>query len=787
MHDRESECGSRSNEIPPAGVLSRVRVALGLLAGLRRHDFRAARTLAHMNFAGHSFVGRLGRFVAVGMLLAGMVVAGTAAAQEATGGGEEREITVSDGESLVRCSSAGKGALVSITRGEEGANLLAPEGDLWVIELTDGTVRSSQADSFSIQGNQRGAVLVWRFKALKLTVRVGLGALPDAQGVSAQWSAQSTDPDGLRVKDIQFPILRASQDITKVTSPWFGRDVFRSADRQCGGLYPGYRAAVQFFAAWGAGGDGLYVGAHDGQGYTKTLLWDDRAVTFTFHQPDPQEPRKEVALPYPVVLAAFEGDWQDGADYYRNWAHNDAPWCQRGTLAQIGPKWARQSTASFYGIVDFPVPLEELAPRLREVFGIKGPIGVHALYPGVHDHSVMPAGKPENWLLQLKLRQLPLMREHGYYVFEYRNSHKYTEGLTGYDEAKPYAARWNGKLYKGGSCWGGAGFRSRYVPAGTPGSVTKGVGKDAYGVLTHPRLKKYPLVEMCMGTSYWQDKLVESVAPCPAYGLIGNYIDQLGYNPNNASRCDAPNHGHPLRGGNWYVRSHEEVLHRINQLYKNAGVERPFLSHEWLSEPLIGLVNASLVDWDIRLLSYLYHPYIMFESHNIYGWKNPDMARLREELAHDFHSGRMPGLQAPVSLPGVDLDAVLRDPNDPADQPALVMMRQWFGVRAAWLDYLNLGMMLHAPKVSAESGRIMASAWRNPDNGIALFFSNATGEAQRLVFDPASYPVRAGWRAWMNNRQEVKEPVLGKGGAVILELAPDETFILEAAAGSSGS
>jgi len=95
---------------------------------------------------------------------------------------------------------------------------------------------------------QRGAVLLWRFEALKLSVRVLLSALPEAQGVAAEWSAQSSDPDG------------------------------------------------------------LYVGAHDGQGYTKTLLWDSRAVTFTFHQPDPQKSRQELTLPYPVVFAAFEGD-----------------------------------------------------------------------------------------------------------------------------------------------------------------------------------------------------------------------------------------------------------------------------------------------------------------------------------------------------------------------------------------------------------------------------------------------------------------------------------------------
>lgn len=726
------------------------------------------------------------KIVAVGVVLAGMVVAGAVAAQEAAGrGGEDREITVSDGESLVRFSSAGKGALVSVRRGEEGANLLAPEGDLWVLELADGTVRSSQADSFSMQRNERGTVLVWRFEALKLTVRVLLRALPDAQGVAAEWSAQSTDPDGLRVKDIHFPRLRAGKDLTNVTYPGVARPAFRSADGHYGGLYPAGGVGVQFFAAWGAGGDGLYVGAHDGQGYTKTLLWDDRALTFTFHQPDPRKPRKKVALPYPVVLAAFEGDWQDGADYYRNWAHNHAPWCQRGTLAQIGPEWARQSTGWFYYIGNFPLPLAELAPRLRQVFGIKGPIGVHALDPGVQDHSNMPSGKPEDWYLQLKLRQIPLMRDHGYYVFEYRNAHKYTKGFTGYDEAVPYASRWNGNLYEGGPYAGGPNFRARYVPAGTPGSVTKGAGEDAYGVL--PQSQKYPLVEMCMGTSYWRDKLVEAVAPGPAYGLIGNYLDQVGHNPNNASRYDAPNHGHPLRGGNWYIHGHEEALRRIIQLYKKAGVERPLLSHEYINEPLIGLLNAALTDWDIRLLSYVYHPYIIFESHNIYGWKKPDLARLREEVAHDFHSGRMRGLMTPATLPGVDLDAVLRDKDNPADEPALRLIRQWFAVRSAWLEYLNLGMMLHTPKVSPKGGRIMTSAWRNPNGHVAFFFSNATGEAQRLVFDPASYPVGARWRAWMNDRQEAGEHVLGEGGAVTLELAPDETLILEVAAGSSGS
>ena len=722
--------------------------------------------------------------VAVSVVVVGMLVAGAAAAQQAAGrGGKDREITISDGKSLVWCSSAGKGTLVSISRGEEGTNLIAPEGDLWSVELEQGSLRSSQADSFSVQGDTQEKVLAWRFETNKLTVRVRVKALPDAQGMAMEWSAQCEAAEGIRVREIHFPTLRAAATVASVTNPGIGRSVVLKAVGRYGGLYPGTAAAVQFFAAYTGGGEGFYLGAHDGQGYTKTLVWDHGKVTFTFHQPDPQEPRKQVAVPYPIVLGTFKGDWQDGADYYRKWAWQAAPWCKRGTLAQIGPEWARRSTAWFYWLARFPVPLADLAPRVRNVFGIKGPIAVHALDPGTQDHSNMPTAKPEDWVLRLKRRQLPMLRKHGFYVFEYRNAHKYTKGFRGYEQALPFAMGWNGKLHDEGPYAGGPNFHSRWVPPGTPGSKTWGVGEDAYGEM--PLSQKYPLTEMCIGTSYWQNKLVEMVTSCPSHGLIGNYLDQIGYNP-NSSRCDAPDHGHPLRGGNWYVRGHEEALRRIILVYQKAGVEHPLLSHEFFSEPLVGLLNTALCNWDIRLLSYLYHPYIIFESHNIYGWGNPDLARLREEVAHDFHSGRMPGLTVPCSLPGVDLTAILRDRNNSADAPALRMMRHWFGVRAAWLEHLNLGTMLHTPKLSPESGRIMTSAWRNPSGDVALFFSNATGKSQKLVFDPASFPLRAHWRAWKNDRQEVKELADWNEGAVRLELAPDETLILEAPAGSTG-
>lgn len=684
-----------------------------------------------------------------------------------------QDVTVSDGRTILRFSQT-NGALVSMTCSARGRQLIVPEPDWWTLQLHDGTVRPSAADSFAVRRDGEATVLAWSFTARGIQAEVRLTPQPQAQGIAAQWVARSAKGSTLRVKEIFFPHFRAAASIKNVTRPFDSLDEPRSADGSSHrGLYPGNFPALQFFAAWGGGPDGFYVGAHDARGFTKTIKWDRRLMTFTFHQPDPDIARREVALPYSIVLAAFEGDWQDGVDYYRRWAHRHAPWCQRGTLADYGPEWAQRSTAWIYSLYDFPMPVEELAPRIREVFGIEGPIGVHVLGPSISDHSNMPAGELEPWMLAFQRRIIPIMRKNGYYVFEYRNSHKYTKGGPGFESAQPYACRWQGRLIEEGPYEGGAGFRPGVVPAGTPGSVLMGSPPDVFGMRTEKQ--KYPLIEMCMGTEFWRRKLLDIVMPCPGYGLIGNYLDQIAHNV-NASRCDAVGHGHPLRGGDWYVRAHEQVLGDIIRHYRTMGVDRPLLSHESFCEPLLGLVNTSLLDWDIRVFAYLYHPYVFFESHNTYNGIK-DLDTLREWLARDFHSGRMPGFDIPCDLPGVDVRAVLCNKRDPADQPALRMIRHWMRTRSAWLNYLNMGAMLHTPRPAAGSGRITASAWRDRAGTTALFFSNQTGQPQRLIFDPARYLPGRRWKAWLDNGRPIELP--GGDQHVDRDLAPDQTLVFE--------
>lgn len=77
---------------------------------------------------------------------------------------------------------------------------------------------------------------------------------------------------------------------------------------------------------------GLYVGAHDPIGRLKMLpvscnRSSGRAVLRALHVPPTFTDRSTAnwTLPYPVVVAAFQGDWWDASQLFRRWAVGTTP------------------------------------------------------------------------------------------------------------------------------------------------------------------------------------------------------------------------------------------------------------------------------------------------------------------------------------------------------------------------------------------------------------------------------------------------------------------------------
>jgi len=114
---------------------------------------------------------------------------------------------------------------------------------------------------------------------------------------------------------------------------------------------------------------------------------------------------------------------------------------------------------------------------------------------------------------------------------------------------------------------------------------------------------------------------------------------------------------------------------------------------------------------------------------------------------------------------------------------AIRMIRHWLKVRSAWLPYLNLGTMRHAPVPAEEgSGEVVTSAWESPEGSLALFASNATGTQQKVILDLPADSDKP-WRAWRNDRaEEIKAPA-----RIERELDPDETVVIERCGARAGA
>lgn len=97
--------------------------------------------------------------------------------------------------------------------------------------------------------------------------------------------------------------------------------------------------SMHFDAFYSKSGDGLFFGVWDGEQNCKRwdltssavngFSWSCVNLPDNMKSPAPQK----WAIPYPIELRSFSGDWYDAAQIYRSWAIRQK-WCGKGTLLQ---------------------------------------------------------------------------------------------------------------------------------------------------------------------------------------------------------------------------------------------------------------------------------------------------------------------------------------------------------------------------------------------------------------------------------------------------------------------
>ena len=343
------------------------------------------------------------------------------------------------------------------------------------------------------------------------------------------------------------------------------------------GTYPSARCALQTMA-FHLGDAGLYIAAHDSESCIKrfTLTKDQ---DFMLHLPakDAGQPGSAEAPEFPVVIAAYKGNWWQAARLYREWATNQR-WTAKGPIRERK---------------DYPRRLTEMGLWMRtnvkpsEITKLMNQATL--LYPdipiGVHWY---------NW------HQIPFDHSYPEYFPAKEGMQEAVHSMTEKGQmVMPYI---NGRLW------------DRDIPSFE--AVYTAACKNAEGTnIVEVYNSKRNMVPMCPATTLWQKKMCKICSTLiNKYGVNAIYLDQIG-----AARpcpCFDPTHSHPLGGGSYWADGYRTMLEPIKAEATRKGVA---LTTENTAEPYIDTIDAYL-SWsphyqsDVPLLPAIYSDYTTYFS-----------------------------------------------------------------------------------------------------------------------------------------------------------------------------
>lgn len=336
----------------------------------------------------------------------------------------------------------------------------------------------------------------------------------------------------------------------KLKRAWSGTD----EDLRCAA--PGWRTPL---AAFNLGESGLYVAAHDPQQRFKYMVFGKGTdVWFDTTVEDAGVPGKAAEGPrYPVVIAAYRGDWWDAAKIYRNWARKQK-WTAKGPIATRAdfPKamadtdiWVRFNEPSAAAVSNNIVQMKRIWPDFK--------VGVHWYCWHNSDFDV---NFPEFFPARRGVKDVVRFgRANGYVMMPYVDFRLWDEDLASWPFVRDDAlVRFDGSLYEE------IYFTKRRLAIMCP---TERLGRVA-DKITHDAID------------------ADTANGCAFNGL---YYDQTAcsWGP----PCWNAKHGHPLGGGAWWWKRHREILRPLHDLCASKNIP---ITSEGTGEMFLDLIDGYL-------------------------------------------------------------------------------------------------------------------------------------------------------------------------------------------------
>jgi hypothetical protein len=517
-----------------------------------------------------------------------------------------------------------------------------------------------------------------------------------------------------------------------------------------GNTYPSCFLNMQF-AAYYDNNAGFYTACYDNQGYVKRFSYGKPggrwATMFWEHYGEGIKYGADFAVPYPVTVGVFQGDWYTAADIYRQWATNQW-WANKKIRQKNTPAWvSRLGESSCF------VRSGHLARNGKPLADIAA---------GARNHH--------NYFDTPLLIQLWGWENQG--AWAYGAYFPPMEGWTNFDKlvTSLHADGCRLNTFLGASC---IDEQSDLWKSQAPlyVAVRDESGKLREGTDPNADLKT---ATMCFSTRYWQAKMEDFVLP-----LINHQVDMIqfdGFPPvPSTSACYDSAHGHPLGMGRWMTDDWRQTVARIIRKARIANPESAFTA-EGISEDLIPLMDVAKYWRDvcsevgasergfekgtteiIPLFNDVYHEFILGMEEQVSGANTLRLSLSKLREYNHYCLGRM-------LIWGV---IPLFWAEDPADSPgtdkeAFDLVRRVANARTTYAqDFLVYGRMqpplkFSAPMISVpvynwagashpryqmQVPAVMHSVWRADDGSVGAVFVN-------IAKEPVSIGLSLDFRQW---------------------------------------
>lgn len=573
----------------------------------------------------------------------------------------------------------------------------------------------------------------------------------------SHWRASFKGLQGHRSARVSCPVvsgIKAYEHADMVMPSWLGNlihDPAKNATEKKPVKYnrgfPGGSAQLTVLYDRETLKDGLYFSSQDTSSIIKSFAYTmtPSHVEVMASALVPDEETTDVFSPgYDVVVGVFDGNWIDAAGIYREWAVGEK-FCKESRFHNgQSPEWLRNTAFWIWNRGRSENVLAE-AEDIQERLGLPVSAYWHWWHGCPYDEG-FPEYVPPKEGRESFIKAVDHAREKGIRCLVYMNSYQWGDATESYKTqgAEAYAAR-----RKDGTTY-------RHV---------------------YEKFSGNGLTPMCMSTQFWRDTysaLCDTVVN--RYHVGGVYMDQAC----SSFACYNPDHGHPLGGGNAWVKSFGKLTAQIRDTFpegSDAMLAGEGSAEDWMpllddfltldpswertrgvtdTEP-IPLFQAIFHDYAMTYGSYsslVYPPYDELWPKQFYP-KNAETLlpeefnmQFRMEQARAFIWGMQPTL--------ANYHSFLFDERKAEMDFVVDLVKTRYNA----LDYLLCGVMKDLPvlpsqqlnipisRISIYAGRtgdtvtrfekkvntLYAGLWQSQEGNLALAVSNIADEPQEIAF-----------------------------------------------------